>query len=229
MFLLRRIQPLLGFPLGPLFVAQGQRVDALEPSVAAPGPPIEALKPSAKAFKPPVKASQPPVEASKPPIEASKPPVEASELSSPEVQRRGYAPVNYCDNDTYPYNPVCQLGHGDYGFVIKVKHRETGEVFTCKEPRSRPDNRDTQDKLREEARIIRMLRHRHVVGVVETYMVGSNLRIIMSPVGDMDLKELFLSDTNKLHEYRPLLKRAFGCLAYALAFIHREKVRHKGN
>ena len=207
MLFLRRFQPWLGFPSGPPVAASEPSVEAPEPSVEVPEPSIEASEPSAEAQGPPVKASEPP---------------------STEAQRRGYAPVNYSDNDAFPYVPVGQLGHGGCSFVTKVKHYKTGQVFACKEPLVRPYHRNTQDKLQEEARIIRMLQHRHVIRVVETYMVGSKLRIIMSPVGDIDLKELLLSNINKLYKYQLLLKRVFGCLAYGLAFMYREKVRHKG-
>jgi hypothetical protein len=73
-----------------------------------------------------------------------------------------------------------------------------------------------------------MLQNRYVVGVVKIYIVSSILRIIMSPISDIDLKELLLSNINKVYKYRPLLKRVFRYLAYRLAFIYREKVRYKG-
>ncbi|KAF1953208.1 kinase-like protein [Byssothecium circinans] len=128
--------------------------------------------------------------------------------------------------EDFPYYTEHQLGLGGFGIVTKVKHRSTGQHYACKSLRSESQLPAAHGELEKEARTIRKLEHRHIVAVVETFIVGRELRIIMEPVGDIDLREL-LGDTDKTQTYRSSLKKAFGCLASGLAYLHEKEVRHK--
>lgn len=74
--------------------------------------------------------------------------------------------------------------------------------------------------------------HRHIVRFVEFYACGLDLGIILDPPADGGSMALFLYEIE--HDARrpdeadlSILEQAFGCLASALAFIHKKTIRHK--
>ncbi|KAF1953207.1 kinase-like protein [Byssothecium circinans] len=125
--------------------------------------------------------------------------------------------------EEFPYETKHLLGWGYFGVVNKVQHHDTKRFFACKIVRSKSGD---PEPLEREATTLCRLRHRHIAKVVEAFIVGRQLRIIMEPVGDIDLREL-LGDTEKIQTYRSSLKKAFGCLANGMAYLHDKEVRHR--
>jgi serine/threonine protein kinase len=75
-----------------------------------------------------------------------------------------------------------------------------------------------------EIKMLKRLKHHHVVEFVGSYTDARYMGLIMSPVAEMDLSTyLTHADASKY----PELRTFFGCLARALEFLHQQNVRHK--
>jgi serine/threonine protein kinase len=91
--------------------------------------------------------------------------------------------------DEDPYMHIADLGDGAYGIVDKVER--DGRMFARKKIRLSP-GRDREKSLRATQRefaILKRLKHRHVIEVVEIFQCKERLRIIMAQVANTDLKE----------------------------------------
>ena len=139
-----------------------------------------------------------------------------------------------------PYDHFDYLGHGGSGTVDAVRDINTGIVYarkTIKLRGSKQHKAIRKQAFDNEIKIIRNLgTHHHIIRVFATYYEEPKLCLIMQPVADGgDLDEFihtFRDDTSKgdtrVYESKAnVLKRAFGCLASGLAFIHRKRIRHK--
>ncbi|KAJ4297959.1 hypothetical protein N0V90_005858 [Kalmusia sp. IMI 367209] len=138
-------------------------------------------------------------------------------------------------DDVLPYQHQGVLGYGHNGFVEKVTDVRSGVAFARKTIRI-PGTFGSEDRRRifnNEVKIIRSLEsHRHIIRVFATYIDKRDFGLILEPVADSGDLEDFL------RQYREqwftdnvmgsaILWRAFGCLASGLAFMHKQKVRHK--
>lgn len=78
-------------------------------------------------------------------------------------------------------------------------------------------------------RIIKSLRHRHIVEFVGSYTDPNYLALIMSPVAEMNLTQ-FLERTPTTGLSKPeaeALRSFIGCLATALEYLHSSCIRHR--
>jgi serine/threonine protein kinase len=71
---------------------------------------------------------------------------------------------------------------------------------------------------------LKRLKHRHVVEFVGSYTDPKYIGLIMSPIAEMDLSTYLECANATIHKE---LRTFFGCLARALEFLHRERIRHK--
>ncbi|KAF2114119.1 kinase-like domain-containing protein [Lophiotrema nucula] len=107
-----------------------------------------------------------------------------------------------------------------------VEDISTGSVFRLYGSRT-----ERKRVFENEIKIIRRLApHHHVIRVFATYVSKREVGLILSPVAQGDL-EILLQDVYDADaptpDQRHTLDISFGCLATGLAFMHRQKVRHK--
>jgi serine/threonine protein kinase len=144
------------------------------------------------------------------------------------------------DESQLPFKLLRNLGHGHSGNVEEVENVLTGAVFARKTIKIRGQRAKiaTENIFKNEVKIIRGLsKHHHIIRVFATYMAKREVGIILEPVadeGDLShflelIEDIRLSDASDIRLPRLLgvLDRAFGCLAGGLAFMHKQKVRHK--
>jgi serine/threonine protein kinase len=135
-----------------------------------------------------------------------------------------------------PYQSLRFLGHGGGGSVDEVvrKGDPTGERYARKQVILRwgSGNQEKINQLREEARIIRQLHHRHVIKLIGTYTWATSFGIIMDPVAETDLQQ-FLSHVDSMEDgeqRRQACSRLFpwvGCLIRCLDYLHEMRVKHR--
>jgi serine/threonine protein kinase len=128
-----------------------------------------------------------------------------------------------------------EIGKGASG-TVEAKHRGTPEIVACKIIKANDYDPLTAiqshfQKFAETDIMYKLRGHQHIVNIVETFTIGRELYIIMTPVAETDLRQLLIElrdGERPLEIYKKPLKTAFGCLATALAFIHTQNTRHKG-
>ncbi|KAI9765890.1 MAG: hypothetical protein M1840_007031 [Geoglossum simile] len=129
------------------------------------------------------------------------------------------------DYDQVPLLERRNLGVGGFGIVVEVEHIFDGNLYARKCIKS---IRGSGIKgLQNEIDSLRKLdRHKHIVELVSTYSIGTEVGLLLLPVADCNLKE-FLTKASRRHNRERLLDRIYGCLSTALAFLHVNGFRHK--
>jgi serine/threonine protein kinase len=79
----------------------------------------------------------------------------------------------------------------------------------------------------DELRILKKLKHRHIVELVGSYTDISYFGLLMTPIGNMDLAIFLGSHPENLTMKRSTLRSFFGCLLVAVQFLHDSGVCHK--
>ncbi|KAH8730750.1 kinase-like domain-containing protein, partial [Phaeosphaeriaceae sp. PMI808] len=131
------------------------------------------------------------------------------------------------------------IGHGVAGVIDQVVSSVTGEVYARKTlgVATSRQRREAQLKaFNNEIKVLRSLRHKHIIQYVGSYRHHRHLAIIMSPVADMGDMSRFLEDMKDTRDsvdeiptltQRISLENWFGCLASGLAFMHHQRIRHR--
>jgi len=145
-------------------------------------------------------------------------------------------------NNGPSYQHIRMLGHGGSASVEQVLDLNSSSVFARKIIRNvySRNVEEAKRKLLNEIRIMQRLPHHHIVRVHSTHIEGRELTMILDPAADggdlanylqnyRDQGFHLLGDDNSEGNERQnrVLLKAFGCLASALDFIHRQTVRHK--
>jgi serine/threonine protein kinase len=150
-----------------------------------------------------------------------------------------------------PYKHLTYLGHGSGGTVDKVQHVTTSTVYARKRiampkinaDRSHLSARYLDDaskkvqKIKEEARIIRRLKHPHIVRVIFTYESPNdedrpNFCLLLLPVAKEDLSVVLTEFDNMnagpMKDKTIVMMRHWaGCLVRAMDYMHVMNVKHK--
>lgn len=136
--------------------------------------------------------------------------------------------------DGDPYKSIGLLGHGAYGIVDKVERRsKPGVIFARKTVRvSGPNGPSNLQTAQNEARVIRRLKHQHIISILELYTHRNELSIIMLQVADLDMeKYLDLADSVTEEKQRYAIRLPMqmwpGCLIQAIDYLHEMRVKHK--
>jgi serine/threonine protein kinase len=107
----------------------------------------------------------------------------------------------FISEDEDPYQSLRLLGQGGWGSVDEVmkKGDPTKECYARKQVILRwgPQRQEMIEQLREEARIIHRLCHRHIIKLIGTYTWTTLFGIIMAPVAETDLQQ-FLSQIDSV-------------------------------
>ncbi|KAF2791073.1 kinase-like protein, partial [Melanomma pulvis-pyrius CBS 109.77] len=90
----------------------------------------------------------------------------------------------------------------------------------------------TKDKAIEEVAHLSRLKHSHVVQVIGTYTMGTELSILMYPVAEHNL-ETFIQDLDPRNQSELVWTRKlvalgafFGCLVHAVEYLHSNMTKH---
>jgi serine/threonine protein kinase len=144
---------------------------------------------------------------------------------------------DYPSTEPEPYQIITHLSHGASGSVHEVtsKSDSSRKVYAQKQVilvGPRPQRLDILNKLKEEARIIQRLRHRHIVEVAGTYTWSNRFSILLSTVADTDLRKLLeevdgIPNGQRRDEARDKLMSWAGCLIRALDYLHEMRVKHR--
>jgi serine/threonine protein kinase len=131
-----------------------------------------------------------------------------------------------------PLTELCSLGQGSSGYVMKVRCRRNC-VMALKVMHWR-SRQSALEEIKREVRILRSLQHMHIVRAEGSYIKGRTIYgLLLAPAAECDLSVYLdrvyedgsvLDPTNSDTE---TLLTAAGCLASALAFIHRSRIKHK--
>jgi len=143
--------------------------------------------------------------------------------------------VDIEDESVLPYLYVENLGHGQNAVVDKIKHTKTDLVYARKSIRvSASKFKSATEDFKKEIQIIhRLKQHHHMIRVVSSYNTKNKVVIVMDPAADGGDLKTFLSnfttekDLGTRMRMEFVLRRSYGCLASALAFMHQHRVRHR--
>ena len=92
------------------------------------------------------------------------------------------------------------------------------------------DPRNDQQLLRNFVREISSLKrlsHQHLVSMIGSYTDQKRVAYLMEPIGDCNLLTYLCRPLWFLDENMPAIRSCFGCLASAVAYLHRQRVRHR--
>ncbi|KAL4802046.1 kinase-like domain-containing protein, partial [Aspergillus unguis] len=131
-------------------------------------------------------------------------------------------------DEPLPFDTKGVLGAGGSGQVDKVLSTISFREYARKRvPRKAAlGGRGTKalTNIINEIKVLKKLKHLHIVEFVGSYTDPKYLSVIISPVAEMDLSVyLNKSGTSQHAEIRTF----FGCLATALRFLHDHHIRHK--
>jgi hypothetical protein len=122
-----------------------------------------------------------------------------------------------------------ELGHRGFGSVDHVVDRLGWDHFARKRilrGRSFKTDKEAIESFENELKTLKKLSHIHLVKLVGSYTDPKYVGLIMWPVADMDLAA-FLANYPDPKKRKICLRRFFGCLATAVAYLHDNKIRHK--
>lgn len=93
--------------------------------------------------------------------------------------------------------------------------------------RDSKQNRESQAFLINELRQLKQLEHPHLVRIVASYTDNEYISYLMQPVAEHSLDILLTQPKRLMSTTKAKLRRFYGCLAGAVNFLHRNKVRHR--
>lgn len=130
----------------------------------------------------------------------------------------------------HPFEIQSRIGSGSFGQVHVVESRVTHKQYALKTVRRSKafgtKSREIMSIFKTEMKIMKGLRHRHIVRYIGSYTDRNDLGLLISPVADCDLEE-YLEKACKTPDHHPTLRTFFGCLATALTYLHDEGIKHR--
>lgn len=148
------------------------------------------------------------------------------EFASCEMGEHVYFPSTH----QTPFKKLAVLGGGGSGQVDVVESAMSMKKYARKTVRRQAFGRFQEDLsvFRNELQLLKTVRHRHIVRIVGSYTDPSYAALLMAPIADCDLAH-FLRQTasSTTRENLGSLRTFFGCLANAIAYLHKKRIRHK--
>jgi serine/threonine protein kinase len=126
------------------------------------------------------------------------------------------------------------LGSGSCGWVEEVEDTNTGAIYAKKVVLLRGSASSRQNlhrRVTEEVEVLRRLANAHIVSFASAWAERKSFCILLKPAADCDLATYFEDCAEAGFEEHLLapMKGWFTCLAAGLAYIHENRIRHKGN
>ena len=82
-------------------------------------------------------------------------------------------------------------------------------------------------KFDEEITNLKRLSHQHLVSLIGSYTDQKSVAYLMEPIADCNFMTYLCQPRTFIVERLPSLRNYFGCLASAVAYLHRQRVRHR--
>ena len=132
--------------------------------------------------------------------------------------------------DDLPFNVISYIGSGSFGHVRKIESKVTFRPYALKTIRRQAAygtrTREAMQEFHREMKIMRRLKHQHIVRYIGSYTDKKDLGLVMSPIAECDLAG-YLHNTCTRPEHHPTLRTFYGCLATALAYLHANQIKHR--
>jgi len=134
-------------------------------------------------------------------------------------------------NEEPPLRPVDLMAAPGTGVIVnQCECTNTNQLVAIKSMETF-SRETTIDKLNDEVKILRLLKHYHSIRVLGSYTHRDKLNIITQPAAALDLREYLFEDRSMktkrmVNSYGPrseFLPRLMGCLAHGLQYIHKRK------
>lgn len=129
------------------------------------------------------------------------------------------------------HSVIQELGKGSYGVVEEVEEQSTGSRYARKRIFFNRgwSREEVEKKVENEVWIMRNLRHQNIVTLAAFFKESNSFSILIHPVADYHLRQYFdICVENDYHEsYTRHINPWFGCLLDALAFTHKNNIRHR--
>ncbi|KAF2683293.1 kinase-like protein, partial [Lentithecium fluviatile CBS 122367] len=130
------------------------------------------------------------------------------------------------EHKTFPLEITGILGSGGFGQVNQVRSKISFQEYALKRVFwSNVCSQQTREHVKQfvaEIKILKRLKHYHVVEFIRSYTDYRYIGLVVSPVADMDLST-YLASTARDRELRTF----FSCLARALEFLRGQCIWHK--
>lgn len=123
------------------------------------------------------------------------------------------------------------LRHWNFSILDVVQDGEHHYLLARKRVKSSGDD-EGSCIAKNEAEILRQVKHRHIVTLHGTYRHGDLFTLLFKPAADHDLRsyleltELYMIRKRKNSVDLDFLRRSFGCLANAVACVHKATYDH---
>ena len=82
-------------------------------------------------------------------------------------------------------------------------------------------------KFDEEITNLKRLSHQHLVSLIGSYTDQKSVAYLMEPIAECNFMTYLCQPRTFIAERLPSLRNYFGCLASAVAYLHRQRVRHR--
>jgi serine/threonine protein kinase len=137
----------------------------------------------------------------------------------------------YLDStEELPFNRINYIGSGAYGQVSRIESKVTCKPYALKTIRRRAayglKSRQVMRQFISEMKIMKSLRHHHIVRYIGSYTDKKDLGLVISPVADCDLA-VYLHTYCTQPVLYPTIRTFYGCLASALAYLHDRRIKHR--
>lgn len=119
---------------------------------------------------------------------------------------------------------LLKLGEGASGIVRKAMHKKSGEFFAIKTVNRKNLNKDEDAALKEEISILRMLRHDHIIGFINSFATMNFYHLVTEYLEGGELLERIASKTTYTEsEARDVCRVLFNAVSY----IHSQGIAHR--
>jgi len=121
-----------------------------------------------------------------------------------------------------------EIGAGNYGAVVLVRHRESGTRLVCKMIDWSKKTPKQQKDSENEVRIMSRLRHPNIISFMEAFVEKKTLHILMEYADHCDLERELMSHAKRqvcLSEER--IMELFVQIALGLRYIHKQHLLHR--
>lgn len=150
-----------------------------------------------------------------------------------ELERgEGGRHVLFAKSGNEHFHVLSDLGSGGFGSVDHVWSRLSFHQYARKRFRRRInfgiENKRFLEMIEREISALKKVSHHHIVKVVGSYTDANYIAILMQPIAKCNLR-VYLTQKPDFFSHSRLgyLRTFFGCIAKALAYLHKHKIRHR--
>ncbi|PSR81516.1 kinase-like domain-containing protein, partial [Coniella lustricola] len=108
--------------------------------------------------------------------------------------------------------------------VLSFKHYARKRVLRGRDSER---SREAQNAMINELRQLKRLSHIHLVKIITSYTDNEYIAYLMEPIADCTLETLLATNSPPTPDYKAMVRTFYGCLAGALNYLHKNKVRHR--